>query len=98
MPRKPQLSPHKFREVKYSRNNQLAPKEDTYKLLNDAGICRVQTILGALLCIGRAVNNKLLVALSTIFSQESSATDYTNKAIHQILYYCATYPDNGILY
>ena len=64
MPRKPQLSPHKYRKVKYGSNTQIFPKEDTSKPLNDAGIRRVQTILGALLWIGRAVNNKRLVALS----------------------------------
>ena len=69
MPRKPQLSPHKCREVKYGSKTQLAPKEDTFKPLNDAGICRVQTIAGALLWIGPAVNNKLLVDLSAIGPQ-----------------------------
>ena len=54
--------------------------------------------MGALICIGRAVNNKLLVALSVIGYQQSSATGETNKAIHQLLDYCATYPDDGILY
>ena len=47
---------------------------------------------------GRAVKNKLLVALSEIVSQQASSTEDTNKAIHQLLYYCATYPDDGILY
>ena len=98
MPRKPQLSPPKCREVKYVSKTQIAPKEDTFKPLNDAGIRRVQTIVGTLIWIGRAVNNKLLVALSAIGSQKASATEDTNKAIHQLLEYCATYPDNGILY
>ena len=69
MPRKPQLSPHKCHEVKYGSNTQLAPEEDTSKPLNDTVICRVQTIVGALLWIGHAVNKKLLVALSAIGSQ-----------------------------
>ena len=98
MPRKPQLSPHKCREVKYGSKTQLAPKEDTSKPLDDTGIRRVQTIVGALLWIGRSVNNKLLVALSVIGSQQASATEDTNKAIHQLLDYCATYPDDGIIY
>ena len=98
MPRKPQLSPHKCREVKYGSKTQLAPEEDTSKPLNDVGIRRVQTIVGALLWIGRAVNNKLLVALSAIGSQQASTTEDKNKAIHQLLDYCATYPDDGILY
>ena len=54
--------------------------------------------MGALLWIFRDVNNKLLVSLSAIGSQKASATEDTNKAIHQPLDYCATYPDNGILY
>ena len=51
-----------------------------------------------LLWVGRSINNKLLVALRAIGSQQASATEETNKAINQLLYYCATYPDDGILY
>ena len=98
MPSKPQVPRHKCRKVKYGRKFQLAPEEDTSKPINDAGICRVQTIVGALLWIGLAVNNKLMVALGAIGSQHASATEDTNKAIHQLLDYCATWPDNGILY
>ena len=54
--------------------------------------------MGGLLWVGRAVNNKLLVALSAIGSQQASATESTNDTIHQLLDYCATYPDDGILY
>ena len=93
MPSKPQTSPHKCREVKYDRKTHFDPEEDTSKPLNDAVIRRVQTIVGALLWIGRAVSNKLLVALSEIGSQQASATEDTNKVIHQILDYCATHPD-----
>ena len=46
---------------------------------------------------GRAVYNKLLVAQSAIDPQHASATEDTNKVIHQLLDYCATYPDDGIL-
>ena len=38
MPRKPQLSPHRCRKVKYGSKTQLALREDTSKPLNDAGI------------------------------------------------------------
>ena len=77
MPHKPQITPHKCREVKYVSNTQLAPEEYTSKPLNATGIRRVQTIVGALLWICRAVNNKLLVALSEIGSQQASATEDT---------------------
>ena len=98
MPLKPQLTPHKSHEVKYGSKTQISPKGDSSKPLNDAGICRVQTIVGALLWIFRAMNNKLLVALSSIGSQQASSIEDTNKAIQQLLDYCATYPDDGILY
>ena len=55
-------------------------------------------IVGALLWIGRAVNNKLLVALSAIGSQQAAATEDTMAAVNQLLDYCATYPDDGITY
>ena len=44
------------------------------------------------------MNKNLLVALIAIGSQKSTATEDTNKSIHQILKYCATYPDDGIIY
>ena len=66
--------------------------------LDKVGIRRVQIIVGALIWIGRAVNNKLLVDLSTIGYKQSTATEDTNKSIHQPLEYCATYPDDGIIY
>ena len=46
----------------------------------------------------RAVDNKLLVCLSAISSQEAAATQRTNKEINQLLDYSATYPADGILY
>ena len=90
--------PHRCREIKYGSKVQHAHEEDTSTPLDPSGIRRVQRIMGALLCIGRAVNNKLLVALSAIGSQQSPETESTNDAIHQLLEYCATYPDDGILY
>ena len=66
--------------------------------LDDKGIKRVQGIVGELLYMGRAVNNKLLVELSTIGSQKEAATVETAKKIKQLLDYVATYPDNGILF
>ena len=44
------------------------------------------------------MDNKLLVGLSAIGAQQASATQRTNEAIDKILDYCATYPDDGILY
>ena len=76
----------------------MAQEEDASKPLNDEGIRYVHQVVGAPLWVSRAVNNKLLVALSTIGSHQASSTEETNKAINQLLDYCSTYPDYGILY
>ena len=98
IPKKPQLSPYKHREVIYGAKEQLSFEDDTSPPLDSQGTKRVQGIVGALLYYARAVENKLLVGLSAIGSQQASATQRTNEAIDQILDYCATYPDGGILY
>ena len=54
--------------------------------------------MGALLYVLRAVNNKLLVALSAIGSQQAAATEETAAEIGQLPDYVATYPGDGILF
>ena len=98
IPKKPQLSPHKHREVIYGAKEQLAPEDDTSPPLDRQVTKRVQGIVSTLLYYESAVDKKLLVGLSTIGSQQASATQRTNEVINQILDYCATYPDDGILF
>ena len=98
IPTKPQLSPHRHREIVYGAKEQLTLEEDTSPALNASGIKRVQAIVGALLYYARAVDNKLLAAVSTIGGQQAAATEKTNEAINQLLDYCATYPNDGIVY
>ena len=59
---------------------------------------RSQGIIGSLLYYARAVDNKLLTTLSTLSSQQAKATKNTAKAVHQLLDYVATYPNDGITY
>ena len=66
LPKKPQLSPHKNREVIHGAKEQLAPVNDTTPPLDSQGTKRVQGIVRALLYYARAVDNKLLVGLSAI--------------------------------
>jgi hypothetical protein len=42
------------------------------------------------------VDNKLLVALSAIASRQAQATVATEKAVHLLLDYVATFPNDGI--
>ena len=48
--------------------------------------------------MGRAVNNKLLLAPSAIGAHQAAATEDTVAAIAQLLDYVTTYPNDGILY
>ena len=97
-PKKPQLSPHKHREVIYGAKEQLNPEDNTTPPLDSQVTERVQGIIGTLLYYDRAVNNKLLVGLSAIESQQAATTQRNNEAINKILDYCATYPEDVILY
>ena len=69
-PKKPQYSPHKHRPIDNGARQQLVQSINTSLILNEKGIKRFQGIVGALLYVGRAVNNKLLVALRTIGAQQ----------------------------
>ena len=71
---------------------------DTSPPKNKKGIKRIQDIVGALIYVGREVNNKLLVELSAIGDQQSAATEDTAAGIEQILDYVATYLNDGILF
>ena len=97
-PKKPQLSPHAHIPIDYGEYQQIATPEDTHKPLDTKGVKQVQGIVGVLQYVARAVNNKLLVAISTIVSQQVTATANTNTEITQMLDYVATYPDNSILF
>jgi hypothetical protein len=97
-PRKLQCSPHAHREIIYGAKEQLLPDTDTSPPLDDAGVKRVQGIVGSLLYYARAVDNKLLATLSTISSQQARATENTAKAVTQLLDYVATYPADGTTY
>ena len=97
-PVKKQILPYPCREITYISKVQQAPEEDSSPAIDEKGVLRLQRIVGALLYYSRAVNNKLLVALSAIGSQQAFATEKTLKVINQLLYYCDTYPDDEIVY
>ena len=98
MPTKPQLYPHKHREIHYGAKVQLTHKEDVSPKLDKAGILRVQSIFRAALFYGRSVDKNIMVSINTIGTQQASETEATNDAVHKLLDYLATYPNYGILY
>jgi hypothetical protein len=97
-PRRAQCSPHKCLPIAYGAKTQLTPDTDTSPLLDDVRKHRIQEIVGALLYYARAVDNKLLVALSAIAARQAKATIATEQAVHLLLDYVATYPNDGIVY
>jgi hypothetical protein len=97
-PIKPHLSPYKCLPISYGAKAQLTSEADASELLDENCKCRIQEIVGLLLYYNRAVNNKLLVALSAIAACQSYATVATEQAVHLLLDYVATYPADGIVY
>ena len=96
--KKPQYLPHKHRSIDCGAKQQIVQPTDTISSLDDKGIKRVQCIVGALLYVGISVNNKFLVELSVIGSQQAAATEETADKIEQLLEYFDTYPDDGIIF
>ena len=84
--------------IAYGTKAQLTPKADTSEPLDDHRKRQVQEIVGSLLYYARAVDNKLLVALSAIATRQACATLATEQAVHLLLDYVATYPSDGIVY
>ena len=76
----------------------MAHIEDTSPPLDEAGIKRIQKIVGAVLLYGRGFDNKLLVTLNTIGTQQAAATEATNAAVNQMLDYLAKYTNDIIVY
>ena len=69
----------------YVANPQMAHIEDTSPPLDEAGIKRIQAIVGAVLFYGRAVDKKILVKLNSIGTQQAAATEATNESVNQVL-------------
>ena len=95
-PQGPNFRPTRTTKINYEAKTKFSPDNDTSPNLNLAGIRRFQGIAGDLLYYARALNNKIPVSLNSIGTQQDAATDYTAAAVHQLLGYLATYPNDGI--
>ncbi len=97
-PHKPRLSPYKCLPISYGAKAQLTPEADASELLDEHRKRCIQDIVGSLFYYARAVDNKLLVALSAIAARQAYAIVATKQAVHLLLNYVATYPADGIVY
>ena len=97
-PTRAQHAPHAWKRPEYGAQQQYTTPPDTTQVLQPDGIKRVQQITGTLLYYAKAVDSTLLVALGTISSQQAKATTATNRAVVQLLDYCATHPEAVLRY
>jgi hypothetical protein len=95
-PSKPQHSPFQAAPKKYGAAAQEPMEDDHTALLDEKGKKRVQQIVGAVLYYARAVDNTLLAGLSSIASEQATATENAAQRVHQLLDYLATHPDARI--
>ena len=97
-PKKYQHSSHHHTPINYGTNVQYAAETPIGPPLNNSGKLCIQQLVVAIQYYARAVDKKILVALSKIFQQQSSPTEDTNRDMIKLLDYLATYPDNVITY
>jgi len=97
-PKRPEHSPHAWQRPVYGATVQYAPAPDHTTALDAADGKRVQEVIGVLLYYARAIDPTLLVALSTLATQQAHGTQATMAALTQLRTYCATHPDAVIRY
>ena len=68
------------------------PQDDTQELM-DKEIKHVQKIVGSILYYVRAVDMTVLIALSSIASEQTKGTERTLEKAYQVLDYLASHPD-----
>ena len=81
-PSKPQHSLYRHAPIVYGAKTHYAAGPDNTPPLDTSGILCVQSIFVALLYYARAVDKKLLVALSELGQQQAAATKATNNAVN----------------
>jgi hypothetical protein len=97
-PKRPQDSPHVWNQPVYGSKIQYTPDADTSPRLEGPAITRIQKIIGTLLFYGIAVDPTLLVALGSIASEQSTATENTKANVHRLFNYAASHPNATIQY
>ena len=81
-PKKTQHSPYRAQPKIYGAAAQDSMPTEDSTLIDDERKKLVQQIIGGVLCYGRAVDLTVLPALSSIASEQASATENTKKNAH----------------
>ena len=96
--KRPQYSPYPSALKKYGSSAQEPIKSDDYKTSGRDKINCIQKIVGSTLYYERSVDPTILMALSTLSSEQAKATMQTIKNLHQQLDYLVTHPDATMRY
>jgi hypothetical protein len=98
--KRPQYAPHKWNIPAYGQRIQYAPLPDANppSPATAEEITRAQAVVGTLLYNAHAVDPTLMVPLSALASQLSTATTTTITAVSHLLDYCSTHPESTIRY
>jgi hypothetical protein len=97
-PPSPQHSPHEAPPRQYGKAAQTPVPPDDSELLPPDRRRRVQAVIGSVLFYARAVDNTVLVALSSMAMSQAKATEETEKHVQRLLDYLATNPNASVLY
>ena len=90
---RPQHCPYSPEPRKYGSEAQAPPPPDTTRTLDKEEIKKIQRIVGSILYYARAVDMTVLMALSTIASEQTTGTERTMEKAIQVLDYLATHPN-----
>jgi hypothetical protein len=82
----------------YGSKVQLTPAVLDSATLTPQGRKRIQQVVGALLYYGRAIDGMIMMAISSLASQQATSTEDTEAKLIQLLNYSATHPDATIRY
>lgn len=94
---KHQDSPHQHNPPTYGKPGPPIV-DDTTPLISHDRQKKIQAVIGTLLWYARTVNPTMLTAISSIASAQAKSTKATERAVHQLLDYCTTHPNAGIVY
>jgi hypothetical protein len=97
-PYRPEHAPHDWSKPAYGQKQQFVAPPDDSKLLDRDGINRIQQVIGTFLYYARAIDVTAMVAIGSISSEQSKATENTAKKVTRLLNYFATHPDAKLRY
>ena len=95
-PKKRRYSPYPVEPRKFGKASQEPMPEDTLPLVDEKRKRLVQQVVGSILYYGKGPDLTTLVALSTLASEQSKATEKTVSNMEWLLDYLATNPDAKI--